>query len=286
MKRRDLEKAVEQSGMAVNGITVLKAYASHATYKDDNCIVWPGVRKIAEITGMNKDTVSGWRKDLIEYGWMTVVGQHVQDTIVSDKLELNIGTLGGKLVKKSNRNGVRNLDTYNARRKAKAAFIAKAKANAKAAWELSESRSEGCPDLVVEGVPILSGKVSEPLAEAVPTVRTKEPSNNHLEQPIEITYGGDSDDSQGILIPGEAGHALRAAPIIPDSSAGNISSDVVIPTDNPTGPIGIEDAKRPVYAGAMEKAKATLVKHEHNPKTCRRNICRECADLSDVGKDW
>jgi hypothetical protein len=103
------------------------------------------------------------------------------------------------------------------------------------------------------------------------TVSETDNSTYTLDESInDSTDDGQLDVSDNEMI-GEAGALAERAPTLSDSSEGNISLD------------------RHVKGLSPSESSVTVtetVTSKHNRESCRRRICRECADLSDVGKDW
>lgn len=76
MNRRDFEEAVARSGLNPYARFILMTYASFADWKEVDPEVWPGMKEVARITGIHRDTVKDYVDALVTDGWLIPARKH------------------------------------------------------------------------------------------------------------------------------------------------------------------------------------------------------------------
>lgn len=76
MNRKDFEEAVAGSELNPYARFILMTYASHADWKEAEPEVWPGMRQVAKVTGIHRDTVKQYVDAAVTDGWLVPAQMH------------------------------------------------------------------------------------------------------------------------------------------------------------------------------------------------------------------
>lgn len=91
--QRDLFESGLAAEIGMNSFGVWTAIKHHSDYETGRA--WPGMRRLAELTGLNKDTVNGCVRSLIEHKLLRVVeagGPRKSNTYIArERLDVRLG---------------------------------------------------------------------------------------------------------------------------------------------------------------------------------------------------